>query len=146
MKFVWLLLVVLTGLSLVACGPSGSGPTGNHLPPHITSVSPVDGSIISREELLTEGIIANFNFRIGNGLGAHPTNLIRFYINDNDVSIKLQWTITKDNPPSSGSFRYEPGRSISSGWKTLKIIYWDMIGNAPNDNPYEYSWRIKVQD
>jgi len=145
MKFVWLLLVILIAMSLVACGSGGSGPTGNQLPPHITSVSPADGSVVSRQELLSEGITANFNFQVGDGLGTHPANLIRFYINDNDVSIKLHWTITEDNPTSSGSFSYMPSQSISSGWKTLKIIYWDMVDNAPHTR-YDYSWRIKVQD
>jgi hypothetical protein len=145
MKFVWLLALVALGVALVACGPASTVPAGNQLPPHIISVSPADGSVVSKQELLSEGIKANFNFRVGDGLGRYPANLIRFYINDNDVSIKLHWTITKDDPPSSGSFLYEPSKSISSGWKTLKIIYWDMVDNVPN-NRYDYSWRIKVQD
>ena len=145
MKFAWLLLVIVIGITLVACGPGGSGPTGNQLPPHITSVSPADGTVISRQELLAQGITANFNFRVGDGFGTHPANLIRFYINDNDVSIKLKWTISTDYPPSGGSFLYEPSKSISSGWKTLKIIYWDMVDNVPHKR-YDYSWRIKVQD
>ena len=145
MKFAWLLLVIVIGITLVACGSGGSGPTGNQLPTHITSVSPADGSVISRQELLAEGITAKFDFQVGDGLGTHPANLIRFYINDNDVSIKLKWTITKDNPPSSGSFSYEPGHSISSDWKTLKIRYWDMVDNVPHKR-YDYSWRINVQD
>ena len=145
MKFVWLLALVALGVALVACGSGGSGPTGNQLPPHITLVSPADGSVVSKQELLSEGITANFNFRVGDGLGSYPANLIRFYINDNDVSIKLKWTISADYPPSGGSFLYEPSQSISSGWKTLKIIYWDMVDHAPHTR-YNYSWRIKVQD
>jgi hypothetical protein len=145
MKFAWLLLVIVIAVSLVACGSSGSGPTGDQLPPHITSVGPADGTVISRQDLLSQGITANFNFQVGAGLGTHPANLIMFFINDNDVSIKLHWTITKDNPPSSGSFLYEPGKSISSGWKTLKIRYWDMVDNVPAKR-YDYSWRIYVRD
>jgi hypothetical protein len=145
MKSVWLLALIALGMVLVACGSGGSGPTGNRLPPHIVSVSPADGSVVSKQELLSEGITANFNFRVGHGLGSYPANLIRFYINDNDVSIKLHWTITKDNPPSSGSFSYVPSQSISSGWKTLKIIYWDIVDDVPQTR-YNYSWRIRVQD
>ncbi len=146
MKYAWLLLVILLAITVVACGPDGSGPTGNQLPPNITSVSPPDGAIISREELLSQGITANFDFQIGKGMGAFPTNLVRFYINENDETINLHWTITKDNPPSSGSFYYEPGHSISTGWKTLKIWYWNMVGDDPSDHHYEYIWRIKIEE
>ena len=147
MKFAWLLLVIVIGITLVACGSSGSGPTGNQLPPHITSVSPADGSVISKQELLTQGITANFNFQVGYGFGTHPTNLVRFYINkNNDVTMKLHWTISEDAPPSSGSFSYMPSKTISSGWKTLKIWYWNRVGDAPTDHHYEYIWRIYVKD
>jgi hypothetical protein len=147
MKFAWLLLVIVIAIPLVACGSSGSGPAGNQLPPHITSVSPADGTVISRQDLISQGITANFDFRVGKGFGNYPTNLVRFYINkNNDVTMKLHWTITKDNPPSSGSFLYEPGGSISSGWKTLKIWYWNIDGHAPTDHHYEYIWRIYVKD
>jgi len=146
MKLVCLMALVALGLALVACGSDRSGPTtGNQLPPHITSASPSDGSVVSKQGLLSEGIKANFNFQVGDGLGRYPANLVRFYINDNDVSIKLRWTITEDIPPSSGGFSYVPSRSFSSGWKTLKIIYWDMVDNAPHKS-YDYSWCIKVQD
>ncbi len=143
MRLAWLALIVTLGVSLVACRSTKTGPAGYSLPPHLVSVSPVDGTTISRDEIQADGITANFKFQVGNGLGRFPSNQIRLYVNMNDVSIKLRWTMTKDLPPSEGSFKFVPDKPMSPGWKTLRIIYWDMVDNVPYQR-YDYVWRINV--
>ncbi|MFQ5814300.1 MAG: hypothetical protein ACE5I2_14080, partial [Anaerolineae bacterium] len=133
----WIFVALL--LIVIACGPvtQATGPTGEKLPPHIDYTNPADGSTVSE----VQAVCARFLFQEGNGLGERaPEERITFYLDDKNVTDKVDGLLSLDVPRSYGLLCYKSERPLPSGWRTARVVYRDIKGTR-----FEYSWRFKVQ-
>ncbi len=107
-------------------------------PEHITNLFPGDGQTVTQEEL-KDGIALNWRFRWGPGMGNNPTQSVRLFLDNTEVTNGLSWMTTKDLPPSFGTMRYVPPQPLSDGEHTARVTYTDAEGTQ-----YSYTWRFNV--
>lgn len=118
-------------------GDPGYWPYRRRVAPHIDYTDPADGSTVSE----VQAVCAGFSFQEGNGLGERaPEERITFYLDDKNVTDKVDGLLSLDVPRSYGLLCYKSGRPLPSGWHTAQVVYRDVKGTR-----FEYSWRFKAQ-
>ena len=144
--FIFLLVGLLIALLLLWAVPwiqNGglplSGPTDEHLPPHIQFVEPVDGDAVFD----SHGFCIHFNYVVGYGIEDEQRMAIRYYLDGRNVSrLVVDLSTTEYGYPDPVGepclWRDEP---LKPGWHTAKVRYMDTKGEQ-----FSYTWRFLVRE
>ena len=116
-----------------------SGPTGDHLPPHILFVKPNDGDAV----LGTNGFCVHFNYVVGHGVEDEQRMATRYYLDGRNVSRFVVDTSTTEYgyPDPVGEPCLWRENPLKPGWHSAKVNYGDTEGDE-----FSYSWRFFLVD
>jgi hypothetical protein len=104
------------------------------LTPHITST-------YTGNEIMRKGICVSFSFQEGAGMGPKPTQTVRIFLDEREITNELSWTTAEDTIPSSGTCCFKPEQPLAKGWHILRAMYRDA-----EEKCYEYIGQFFVDE
>jgi hypothetical protein len=151
-KRLTLIALALTALIAVsACGgdddevsptPTPRRDVNTSLPRHLASVSPVQESTVTNQDIQAGGgICASFDFRVGETMGDDPTSRVKLLLDEEDVTESTSFVVTDDFPTSQGTICYDPTTPLEAGERTATVRYSDAT-----DRQFIYNWTFTVAD
>lgn len=111
------------------------------LTPHITSTYPRYGRTTGNNEIIREGISVSFSFQEGAGMGPKPTQTVRIFLDEQEITNGLSWTTAEDTIPSSGICCFKPEQPLAKGCHILRVVYCDTEGKH-----YEYIGQFFIDE
>ena len=110
------------------------------LTPHITSTYPRYGRTTENNEIIREGISVSFSFQEGAGMGPKPTQTVRIFLDEREITNELSWTTAEDTI-SSGTCCFKPEKPLAKGCHILRVVYRDTEGTH-----YEYIEQFFIEE